>query len=320
MASRGTDKQRQKLQKSVEDGNYYEAHQMYRTVARRYLAQEKYAPAIELLYSGAGLLLKHGQGGSGSDLSVYMLDAYEQGNVKVDEESLERVIALLHAYPPGEAGRKKFIQRAVTWSQKYGDVPTGDPELHDHIGTVLWKEKNYAEAEKHLLDGTDDSATKLGQLELEWATKERSDDAGAFIARAVFQYLAEKKIQYATLAYTAFTAQLPTSLKAKPVAFRPSPSESSIDVPTFKSPMINFTNFILLCVQRDAVDLYKMALEKYQHVWTLRDKEMMTDLLQTIGFVFFNIPKPKPQTNMMAEMMRSMFMGQGNVNRRADVD
>jgi hypothetical protein len=35
MTSKGTEKTLQKLKQSVEDGNYYEAHQMYRTVARR---------------------------------------------------------------------------------------------------------------------------------------------------------------------------------------------------------------------------------------------------------------------------------------------
>jgi hypothetical protein len=34
-AARGTAKVLQKLEKSVGDGNYYEAHQMYRTVANR---------------------------------------------------------------------------------------------------------------------------------------------------------------------------------------------------------------------------------------------------------------------------------------------
>lgn len=35
MAARGTAKVLQKLEKSVSEGHYYEAHQMYRTVANR---------------------------------------------------------------------------------------------------------------------------------------------------------------------------------------------------------------------------------------------------------------------------------------------
>lgn len=34
-AAKGTAKVLQKLEKSVSEGNYYEAHQMYRTVANR---------------------------------------------------------------------------------------------------------------------------------------------------------------------------------------------------------------------------------------------------------------------------------------------
>lgn len=35
MAQKGTEKTLQKLKDSISNGNYYEAHQMYRTVARR---------------------------------------------------------------------------------------------------------------------------------------------------------------------------------------------------------------------------------------------------------------------------------------------
>lgn len=112
-AEKGIAKTLQKLKASVEAGNYYEAHQMYRTVANRYMKQDKHAAVVELTFSGALSLLQHGQSGSGSDLALYMLEAYQQGKVAVTTESLDRVVDLLDHYPPEEPGRKPFIARAV---------------------------------------------------------------------------------------------------------------------------------------------------------------------------------------------------------------
>lgn len=50
-----------KLRASVEKGDYYEAHQMYRTLFFRYMSQSKHAEARELMYSGALLFFSHGQ-------------------------------------------------------------------------------------------------------------------------------------------------------------------------------------------------------------------------------------------------------------------
>lgn len=43
--------------------------------------------AIDLLYSGAETLLKHKQTGSGIDLSLYLIDAYNEEQMSVTEES-----------------------------------------------------------------------------------------------------------------------------------------------------------------------------------------------------------------------------------------
>lgn len=88
MAHKGTEKTLEKLKTSVANGNYYEAHQIYRTIARRYNKQQKYAKAIQLLHDGAVTLMQHEQYASGSDLANYMLDTYNAAQVPVDEKSL----------------------------------------------------------------------------------------------------------------------------------------------------------------------------------------------------------------------------------------
>ncbi|KAI9306506.1 hypothetical protein BJ944DRAFT_238706, partial [Cunninghamella echinulata] len=104
MAQKGTGKTLEKLKASVNDGKYYEAHQMYRTIARRYNKQQKYDNSIKLLHDGALSLFQHNQFASGSDLANYMVDTYILANLPVDEKSLNRIIDLLELYPSTEIG------------------------------------------------------------------------------------------------------------------------------------------------------------------------------------------------------------------------
>jgi hypothetical protein len=68
----------------IEEGQFYEAHQQLRVVASRYVKQENYDAAIDILYSGAQSLLKAGQGGSGGDLCLFLIDVYKSAELKPD--------------------------------------------------------------------------------------------------------------------------------------------------------------------------------------------------------------------------------------------
>jgi hypothetical protein len=50
-------------------------------------------------------------------------------------------------------------------------------------------EKKYNLAEEHLLLGTDHSAELVGKLAYEWATEEKVDWKGIYLARIVLQYV-----------------------------------------------------------------------------------------------------------------------------------
>ncbi|XP_026660311.2 Golgi to ER traffic protein 4 homolog isoform X2 [Phoenix dactylifera] len=51
----------EKLEKMVEDGNYYPAQQIYKSSSARYIAVQKYSEALDILQAGALIQLKHGQ-------------------------------------------------------------------------------------------------------------------------------------------------------------------------------------------------------------------------------------------------------------------
>ena len=52
----------------------------------RYVGQQKYAEAVELLYNGASLLLKNQQHGSGVDLSLLLVDVLNKATATVNDD------------------------------------------------------------------------------------------------------------------------------------------------------------------------------------------------------------------------------------------
>ncbi|KAG9304979.1 hypothetical protein G9A89_003148, partial [Geosiphon pyriformis] len=208
MGSRGTDKVLEKIQEALDRQNYYEAHQMYRTVCRRLIKQKQYSKAIDLLYTGARSLLEHKQSGSATDLSLYMIDAYSEGELPVTDESRDRLIQLMKLFPYDEPGRKRFFDTAIGWSVKFGESPAGDPELHHCVAKLFWKDKIYQEAESHFLAGTSESSAAYGQMLGEWAAQDQPHKCGAYLARAVLQYLCLRNIHDAKIAFNSFEAAI----------------------------------------------------------------------------------------------------------------
>ncbi|ORX62228.1 DUF410-domain-containing protein [Hesseltinella vesiculosa] len=288
---------------------------MYRTVARRYNKQQQYKKTIHLLNDGATSFMKHGQSSSGSDLANYMLDTYKLADLPVDETSLNRVVDLLDLYPSSEPGRKQFISKAFSWTQKNGKYPEGDPELHDFVGTLLYQEKKFALAEEHLVVGTDHSAKVLAQVANDWAENEGHGQAKSiYITRVVLQYLAMKSIRHATIALTEFLASTDIE-KKQSHDFKFTPAGETIKVTSYSDSWLNFVQLLLLTVQRDGANLFNELKSTYSSLY--KQQKGFEDLMDDIGATFFNVAKPRKQGNIMQDLMNSLFAAPapGNDNR-----
>ncbi|KAF9974077.1 hypothetical protein BGZ73_002638 [Actinomortierella ambigua] len=308
-AAKGTARVLKKLEKSVQDGNFYEAHQMYRTVANRYVKSHTYDEAIELLYSGAMLLLKKEQYGSGSDLAIYLVEVYTLAKVPVTDESRDRIFDLADLMGKEVAQRKKFLQNAISWSASNNQYPNGDPLLQHYLGIKFWKEKDYPQAEAHLLVGTQESAEALGLALFEWSEQEPKHDKGAYLLRGVLQVLAMKNLRDANVVYRTFIDMLPASYKAGEAKLPDgvAPANASVtSLPTYRSSLINLTQLLLLACQTGNPVLYKQLAAKYKPVLAI--DENFGSLMVTIGELFFDVRAPR-QTNMLADLMSSLFSG-----------
>jgi len=103
----------------------------------RYLKSSDYKSAADVLSNGALLLLNAGQGGSGGDLAMMLLnDVYVKGEYECNKENKDRLLEVLHAFPKTEPTRKRFVQEMINWSGKHGEIERGDSELHHEAGKM----------------------------------------------------------------------------------------------------------------------------------------------------------------------------------------
>ena len=104
-----------KLQKDLEKNEFYHAHQKARTIVRLLIKDAFWPRAIDILNNVAQVMMKAGQGGSGGDLAVTMVDVYKRAELAPDATSKGRLLALLRLFPPTEPTRKKFVSEMIRY-------------------------------------------------------------------------------------------------------------------------------------------------------------------------------------------------------------
>lgn len=102
-----------RLQQRIADGQYYEAQQQTRVVAARYTKAANWDAAVDVVYNVAQSLLKAGQGGSGGDLCVLLVDIYKQAGLKPDSNTKGRLLTCLRLFDSQEPTRKKYIGELI---------------------------------------------------------------------------------------------------------------------------------------------------------------------------------------------------------------
>ncbi|KAL3427095.1 Golgi to ER traffic protein 4 [Phlyctema vagabunda] len=295
-----------RLQSKTEEGQYYEAQQQTRVVAARYVKQENWSAAIDILYNVAQSLLKAGQGGSGGDLSLFLVDVYKQAELKPDSANKGKLLTLLRLFDSEEPTRKKFISEMIVWSAKCGDYPAGEPELHHVAGSLYAEEHEAYEAERHLAYGTKDSPEVFAKLEYEWYTQDDSHTAALYAARAVFPYLLVGNIRDATSSLRLFTSRLTEANKSLSVQ---DVSSNSSDLRIYPSlPLLNFLGLLILAIQKGNADLFRQLKTKYSAY--IKEVGIWDETLTTIAEMYFGIQRPR-QGNPLFDMMGSMFGGAG---------
>jgi hypothetical protein len=226
-----------KLEELLANEDYYESHQIYRTLYHRLLRANRHSELSEMLYSAAILFLSKQQFNSGADLATLYIDVLIQSTTTCDEQRLlanrdqilNNIKNLFELIPPKTPERLTFISKAI----KLRFLPQSS--IRRQFAVVLWREKNFAESRLHFVhssDSGDDCALMLVEYQTSLGFPTEVD---LFIAQFVLQVLCIRNKPMANQTFISYTSKHP-DIK--------SPN------PPFLLPLLNFLWFLLLAIDR----------------------------------------------------------------------
>jgi len=275
----------QKLEKTIEEGNYYHAQQMYKTLYFRLTSQKKYKQLETMLVNGAILMLKHGETNAGTELALLLLDHYKKIGTPVTKDSLTPLINIFTFYKnDNHPGKKSFIRAATYWSRCAENNNQGDCTLHNIFAQSFCKIQDYENAARHFVRGSNPEAFAI--MLVEWAAKGYPSEADLYIARATLQYLCLSNLKDANEVFRFFKQKHPN----------------------LDTPLMNFIRFVLLTLERDALPLFAMLRDKYKQSLS-RDPDF-DKYLDHIAFVFFGIKNNKNEQGfggMINNLLKAMW-------------
>jgi len=302
----GVERVLSKLKTSLENGNYYEAHQMYRTLYFRYTSQGKFEVLEGMLYDGATTFFSHHQTASAVDLAKLYVELLTAQGVTPTEQHFERISKLYSLIPDENVDKPHYLASSLKWSNREGREGdrggVGHPRLHQHIAYNLWQDKQYRQSTQHFLHSCDGEG--CGHMLVEYhSQKGFKSEADIFIARAVLQYLCMKKHLPAALAFHSYTSNHPKIKRGPP----------------YTRPLLNFLWLLLLSIHNSgSLSLYTVLCEKYKQQ-IQRDPSYL-EYLDKIGQAFFGVPPPARQPRSMFSGLFDQIMTAMNEEESSDDD
>lgn len=291
--NRGISRVITKLEAALNSGNFYEAHQMYRTLYFRYLSQKKYDELLEMLYKGSISLLNFDQLSSGADLVLLIIDVLEESKPECYDNWITKIGVLLSKIGPNVIERETIIVRAIRWSSEASKNKMGHPVMHKLIAQIMWAEGNLEQARHHFLVSKDGAG--CGQMLIELSQKKGFVcETDLFIAQVVFQQLCIKETTTALKTFETYTK------------FHPKIATSE---PPFNMPLLNFVFYLLKSIETRKLQLFKTLCDLYKP--SLDRDPSYEKYLQKVGIIFFDAPPPQPQPTggLFGGLIAQLFQG-----------
>ncbi|XP_030370544.1 Golgi to ER traffic protein 4 homolog [Scaptodrosophila lebanonensis] len=287
---RGVSRVLAKLENSLAEGEFYEAHQMYRTLYFRYTTQKKYQDCLDLLFDGAQKLIAREQEDSAVDLCLLLVDTLEKRGTQHEDNDnflwVPRLGALIRGLSARTVERETLIQRAVKWSvTTHGQY--GHPLLHKLIAHVFWTEGNIESARHHYLLCQDGSLCGRVLIDIS-QTKGFKSEVDLFLVQAVLQQLCLRERKTAEDTFKEYTRYHEKLLRH--------------EFP-FKEPLVNFLYFLFRLIETKSVTGFR-ALRKLYDPSLKRDTSFLK-YIGKIGVIYFGeVPE---QTHVGPTGLGGMF-------------
>ncbi|KAL5069565.1 hypothetical protein RYX36_020452 [Vicia faba] len=302
-----------KLEKVVKDGNYYGAQQMYKSISARYVTAERYAEALDILHSGACLQLAHGQVVTcGAELALLFVEILGKGKIPYDDETLDRLRKIYEGFPRvplpqhlwdvddmqqlsenlGCAkirveGCSSFLKAAIKWSAEFGTSSNGAPELHILLAEYIFSESPEVDMNRvtyHFVRGNDPIKFATNLVSFLGRCYPGEDDLA--IARAVLRYLSLGNLKDANI--------LVDEIKKQTQA-------SEVEFP--KTDLMQFINFLLQTMERDAFPLFNMLRANFKSC--IEREPAFNELLDDIAEKFYGVQRRNPM-GMFGDIFKMM--------------
>ncbi|XP_030545122.1 protein GET4 isoform X1 [Rhodamnia argentea] len=303
----------EKLEKVVSEGNFYGAQQMYKTVSARYIAAERYAEALDILESGACLQLQNGQITCGAELAALFVEALVKGNYACDDQTLDRVSNIYKKFPqmtiPEHLGDdddvqqlaealgaaktrveccSSFLKAALKWSSQFGPHRAGSPELHSMLAEYIYSESpevDMAKVSFHFVRGN--NPKKFASTLVNFMGKCYPSEDDLAIARGILMYLSSGNLRDANYLLDDIKQQLESKQQDFP-----------------KSDLMQFINYLLQVLQRDALPLFNMLKASYKP--SIDRDPAFHEFLDLIAERFYGVQRRNPLQGMFGDIFKMM--------------
>lgn len=290
-----------KISDCFDKKNYYEAHQVYRTLYFRLSAREQWDELQNLLYSGVLKLIEVNEPTSATDLAELYVEVLTKGQVAFTPEVLERFQKLFSSLPStlekdtAPEGQKvdrrgQLLSQAVKWSMSVSDKrrykQKGHAALHGCVANVLWQEGNYCSARSHFM--LSDEPEKFAKFLVDFQRRHGNEsEKDLFIVQAVLQMLCNKRPRTASILLREYCQEHP----------------NISNKPPYNLPLLNFARYVILAIRTKRVEVFTRLLEVYD----LQRDPSFIKYLDKIGQVYLSVPPPQKQSGFLGSFIKGLI-------------
>ncbi|XP_047176401.1 protein GET4 isoform X2 [Vigna umbellata] len=285
---------------------------MYKSISARYVSAQRYSEALDILHSGTCIQLSNGQVTCGAELALLFVEILGKGKVPYDEEILERLKKIYISFPRvalpqhlwdvddmqqlsesiGSAktrveGCSSFLKAAIKWSAENGAGINGSPELHIMLAEYIFSESpevDMAKVTYHYVKGN--NPKKFATTLVSFLGKCYPGEDDLAIARAVLRYLSVGNLRDANI----LMEEIKTQVESAEVTFP-------------KTELMQFINYLLRTLERDALPLFNMLRANFRP--SIEREPAFNEMLDDTAERFFGVQRKNPM-GMFGDIFKLM--------------
>lgn len=267
MASAGTQKVLRKLEASLAEGQFYEAHEQCKTVYHRLRARRQAEDSYTLCTEGARLQLQRGQLNCGVELCQLLVEAYVADKLQPSDEAVRRLLGLVDAFPlqgrpegadPPVQECASFVSAAVKWLRSAGGwqhEAALEGRLAAYTTSALgWQGLGFALP--HYARAGD--AAAMAAAVAAAASQGGSGEEDLFVARAALSMAAVQPPPAAPQP-AAGQRQLDAAAEVAGPAYAAAAGHAAPD-----TPLLHFVGLFLEALRRQSEELVELLAQRYR--------------------------------------------------------